>query len=72
MSRRSGAFPPIPNVFPKIVGRTPRSARVPLDPLLASRVAFTQTAKADERVVPRGDPRTGGPPHNQCSPGSVA
>ena len=36
----------------KRVGRTPWSARVPLDPLLA-----------DGGVVPRGDPRTGGPPH---------
>ena len=36
----------------KLVGRTPWSARVPLDPLLA-----------DGGVVPRGDPRTGGPPH---------
>ena len=36
----------------KLVGRTPWSARVPLDPLWA-----------DGGVVPRGDPRTGGPPH---------
>jgi glycosyltransferase involved in cell wall biosynthesis len=36
----------------KRVGRTPWSARVPLDPLWA-----------DGGVVPRGDPRTGGPPH---------
>src|ERR1035437_6629920 len=36
----------------KLVGRTLWSARVPLDPLLA-----------DGGVVPRGDPRTGGPPH---------
>ena len=49
----------------EIVGRTGcplgQSARVPLDPLLANEISFIQT---DEGVVPRGDPRTGGPPHN--------
>ena len=60
MSRRSGAFPPIPNVFPKIVGRTPRSARI--WPASRQPRRLHQTAKADEGVVPRGDPGTGGPP----------
>ena len=52
----------------EIVGRTGcplgQSARVSLDPLLANEISFTQTVQADEGVVPRGDPRTGGPPHN--------
>jgi len=50
------------------VGRTPWSARVPLDPLLANRLSRIHPVQADGGVVPSGDPRTGGPPHNhnQC------
>jgi hypothetical protein len=48
--------------FPKagdpdaVVGQTPWSARVPLDPLLASEISFLQTRQADEGVGcgPRG------------------
>ena len=56
----------------EIVGRTPGSARVPLDPLLASQISFIHPAQPGVRVVPSGDPRTGGPPHIQCPPGAVA
>jgi hypothetical protein len=45
----------------KIVGRTPWSARVPLDPLFAAR---SISSKREGR--PGGRPRTGGPPHNFC------
>ena len=34
----------------EIVGRTPWSARVPLDPLLANEISASQTARADEGV----------------------
>jgi hypothetical protein len=51
--------------FPKtgdpdaIVGQTPWSARVPLDPLLASEIRFIQTQQADVGVGcgPGGPPR---------------
>jgi hypothetical protein len=33
-----------------MVGRTPWSARVPLDPLLANEISFNQTKQADEGV----------------------
>ena len=48
-----------------MVGRTPWSARVPLDPILANEGTFTQrTGQADEGVG-RGP---GGPPHNPKYP----
>ncbi len=51
--------------FPKagdpdaVVGQTPWSARVPLDPLLASEIRFIQTQQADVGV----GCGPGGPPH---------
>ena len=42
-----------------VVGQTPWSARVPLDPLLASEISFLQTQQADEGV----GCGPGGPPH---------
>src|ERR1039458_1340967 len=53
------------------VGRTPRSARVLLDPLFTNEISFIDTSRADGGVVPRGDPRTrgsapqGNPPMSQ-------
>ena len=66
--------------FPKagdpdaVVGQTPWSARVPLDPLLASEIRFIQTQQADVGVGcgPGGPPR--GPPHHHFrsfSPGKT-
>ncbi len=43
-----------------MVGRTPRSARVPLDPLLTNEGGFMRTAHADGGV----GCGPGGPPHN--------
>jgi hypothetical protein len=43
-----------------LVGQTPRSARVPLDPLLVNEINFIQTKKADEGV----GCGPGGPPHH--------
>jgi hypothetical protein len=40
-------------------GRTPWSARVPLDPLIANEIKFIQTGQADEGV----GCGPGGPPH---------
>jgi len=42
-----------------IVGQTPRSARVPLDPLFANGTSFLKTRQADEGV----GCGPGGPPH---------
>jgi hypothetical protein len=42
-----------------IVGRTPRSARVPPDPLVASEISVIQAQKADGGV----DCGPGDPPH---------
>ena len=42
-----------------MVGRTPRSARVPLDPLPSRRI----TSLAPTTSRPGGRLRTGGPPH---------
>ena len=47
----------------KIVGQTPWSARVPLDPLFA-----TGSISSKREGRPGGRPRTGGPPHNFCRP----
>src|SRR5260370_37946851 len=47
----------------KIVGQTPWSARVPLDPLFAT---GSISSKREDR--PGGRPRTGGPRHNFCRP----
>ena len=44
------------------VGRTPWSARVPLDPPLAKEVNFTNPEQADGGV----GCGPGGPPHRQC------
>jgi hypothetical protein len=55
----------IPHSFPEaakpaqIVGRTPWSARVPLDPLLANGISFVHHVQADEGV----GCGPGGPPH---------
>ena len=35
---------------PALVGRTPWSARIPLDPLLANEISFNQTKQAGEGV----------------------
>jgi len=43
-----------------IVGRTPRSARVPLDPLFANEIRFIHDARADGGV----GCGPGGPPHS--------
>ena len=59
----------MPLSFPKVasptevVGRTPWSARVPLDPLLANEISFIQTEQADEGV----GCGPGGPPPHTCS-----
>src|SRR6266404_2257245 len=59
----SAGFSPMPLSFPnignaaQIVGRTPWSARVPLDPLLANRI----------RVVPAGQGRRGRRPRTRGS-----
>jgi hypothetical protein len=60
------AFSPMSLGFPKIanpaqiVGRTPWSARVPLDPLLANGISIIRPGQADEGV----GCGPGGPPHN--------
>jgi len=60
----------MPHTFPHIgnpaefVGQTPRSARVPLDPLSADEIGFIYAVKADGGV----GCGPGGPPHNQCRP----
>ena len=57
-----------PPSFPKagnwteIVGQTPWSARVPLDPPVANEFSSIQTKQADEGV----GCRPGGPPHFEC------
>jgi hypothetical protein len=57
----------MPLSFPKtghpdaVVGQTPWSARVPLDPLLASEIRFIQTQQADVGV----GCGPGGPPHQE-------
>ena len=43
-----------------IVGQTPRSARVPLDPLFRNEISFIQSQQADVGV----GCGPGGPPHN--------
>jgi hypothetical protein len=48
-----------PLTTPEAVGRTPWSARVPLDPLFASDISFIYDARADEGV----GCGPGGPPH---------
>jgi hypothetical protein len=45
------------------VGRTPWSARVPLDPLLAGAISFIYTKQADGGV----GCGPGGPPHNAAA-----
>jgi len=50
-------------LYARDVRRTPGSAPVPLDPLLASEISFIRTAQAGGGAVPSGDPRSGGPPH---------
>ena len=53
---------------PRMVGRTPWSARVPLDPLPGSEISFVRPAQADGGV----GCGPGGPPHHQCTlPGSA-
>src|ERR1035438_1084084 len=58
----------MPLSFPKtgdpdaVVGQTPWSARVPLDPLLASEIRFIQTQQTDVGV----GCGPGGPPHQEC------
>ena len=53
-----------------VVGQTPWSARVPLDPRLVSEISFLQTRQADEG----GGCGPGGPPHHHfrsLSPGKT-
>src|ERR1039457_1963737 len=45
-----------------VVGQTPWSARVPLDPLLAREIRFIPTQQADVGV----GCVLGGPPHQEC------
>ena len=48
---------------PRMVGRTPWSARVPLDPLPGSKISFVRPAQADGGA----GCGPGGPLHHQCT-----
>jgi hypothetical protein len=63
----SDCFPKAENRV-EIVGRTPRSARVPLDPPIVNELSLIQTKQADEGV----GCRPGGPPHDGCKLRDIA